>query len=386
VRDGGKTYETVVIGTQTWMAKNLDFETPTGSKCYNDKDINCVMYGRLYDWETAMTACPAGWHLPSDMEWVVLEEFIGGSVEDAWKKLRAKSGWGLIGTGNGTDDYGFAALPSDGNFSGAWWSSTKYTNYSYNDRAYYRSEKGEYSSAAGLSNTYSVRCVKGDNSPSPSLSSPPYTPVSCPSVPANGFCDDRDGKAYKSTLIDGKTWMAENLNFNAEGSVCYDNNPANCATYGKLYDWVTAMAFEPACNKADCISWVAEKHKGICPNGWHVPNRTEFQELVSYAGGSSTAGQALKATSGWTDSEGNPSGNGADLLGFSALPGGNGSYITGYGYLWFSASSFWWSSTGYDGDRAYKDDAYYLSIGSSSGAGTSYGDKYTWHSLRCVRD
>src|SRR5215469_10890371 len=77
-----KTYRTVVIGTQTWMAENLNYNA-TGSKCYNDSTQYCDLYGRLYDWTTAMAGvssssanpsgvlgiCPVGWHLPSDAEW-----------------------------------------------------------------------------------------------------------------------------------------------------------------------------------------------------------------------------------------------------------------------------------------------------------------------------
>jgi uncharacterized protein (TIGR02145 family) len=378
VRDG-KTYETVVIGTQTWMAKNLDFETPAGSKCYNDNTINCVLYGRLYNWDAAMTACPDGWHLPSDMEWVVLEEFIGGEVEAAWKKLRATT------YGSGTDDYGFSAIPSGGSI-GNWWSSTE-SNTSVT-HAYDRTAGGGIYTES-KSNAYSVRCVKGNNSPSPSLSSPSYTPVSCPSIPANGFCDDRDGKAYKSVTIDGKTWMAENLNFNAEGSVCYDNDPANCTTYGRLYDWATVMAFEPACNKtADCRSYITENHKGICPKGWHVPNYSETDNLIEFAGGGSTAGQVLKATSGWTDLQGNPGGNGADLLGFSALPGGSALDVhalnVGYYYLYSSSglAGSWWIAAHYDRSKA----SGFSMSGISSASGRSTRDKSSLISLRCVMD
>jgi len=110
----------------------------TNSKCYGDdtggdSQGNCAKYGRLYDWETAKTVCPSGWHLPSEEEWEKLINSVGGS-SIAGTKLKAKSGWNS--NGNGTDNYGFAALPggfgylhSDpfrfGNVgsSGGWWSS-----------------------------------------------------------------------------------------------------------------------------------------------------------------------------------------------------------------------------------------------------------------------
>jgi len=125
-----KTYKTVKIGEQTWMAENLNYGAKD-SECYGNKPANCTKYGRLYDWDEAMKVCPSGWHLPSKSEWEVLIEAVGGE-KVAGKKLKAKSGWEK--KGNGTDDYGFSALPGGGRFfhgeysglgySGLWWSSS----------------------------------------------------------------------------------------------------------------------------------------------------------------------------------------------------------------------------------------------------------------------
>ena len=62
-----QTYQTVTLGDQTWLAQDLNYETDN-SWCYDDDPENCDTYGRLYDWEAARTACPAGWHLGSDEE------------------------------------------------------------------------------------------------------------------------------------------------------------------------------------------------------------------------------------------------------------------------------------------------------------------------------
>jgi hypothetical protein len=104
---GGKTYKTVVIGTQNWMAENLNYNV-SGSHCYDNLESNCNKYGRLYDWATAKTVCPAGWHLPSGTEWATLINYVGGS-NIAGKKLKATSGWN--NGGNGQNTYGFSALP-----------------------------------------------------------------------------------------------------------------------------------------------------------------------------------------------------------------------------------------------------------------------------------
>jgi len=127
----GKLYKSVKIGNQTWMAQNLYYainETDVISKCYfgNTPD-SCKKYGLLYDWTTAKTVCPTGWHLPSDVEWQSLTDHIGSSI--AGKQLKAKTpDW------DGTDEYGFTALPggrresngatSSAGTSGYWWTST----------------------------------------------------------------------------------------------------------------------------------------------------------------------------------------------------------------------------------------------------------------------
>ena len=74
-----KTYRIVQIGDQVWMAENLAYKTQEGSWCYKNEDANCNLYGRLYNWETALAACPQGWHMPSDEEWTKLTEFLGGN-------------------------------------------------------------------------------------------------------------------------------------------------------------------------------------------------------------------------------------------------------------------------------------------------------------------
>jgi uncharacterized protein (TIGR02145 family) len=134
---GGQKYKTVKIGEQTWMAENLNYEAE-GSVCYDNNPDNCAKYGRLYDWEAAIKVCPEGWHLPSIEEWDKLLRFVdsedkvyryvGGDTSSAGpyenrragKYLKAVSGWnsykGYDGNGNGTDKYGFSALPGGRGF------------------------------------------------------------------------------------------------------------------------------------------------------------------------------------------------------------------------------------------------------------------------------
>jgi len=148
----GKTYKYVQIGKQTWMSENLNHKAEN-SWCYNDNDLNCGKYGRIYDWASATKVCPSGWHLPSKEEWETLIDFAGGK-ENASEKLKAQSGWDRVKVwnekkklkevwkGNGSDDFGFSALPGGARISslsggkpayyddfgtlGSWWTATEY--------------------------------------------------------------------------------------------------------------------------------------------------------------------------------------------------------------------------------------------------------------------
>ena len=171
--------------------------------------------------------------------------------------------------------------------------------------------------------------------------------------------------------------MAENLNYNAPDSKCYDNIEANCATYGRLYNWATAMGIDAKYNMEE---WGGSdlKHKGICPTGWHIPSNADWGVLITTVG-SETAGRYLKATSGWRDYEGK-SGNGTDDFGFSALPGGSYDY-SGY-FVNVGNVGFWWSSS-----EIFSDNAYFWNMG--YGYEDVYYDrinKSDLFSVRCLQD
>jgi uncharacterized protein (TIGR02145 family) len=179
---GGQVYNTVLIGNQCWLAENLNYETGN-SWCYHNDPSNCDTYGRLYDWETALTVCPSGWKLPSDDEWKILEgtvdsQYPVGDPEwddtgyrglDAGKNLKSTSGWSS--NGNGTDLYGFGARPggyrsSGGVFTtlgylGRWWSSSEYSGSGVWYRALYHDSGGSFRSDYDYeASGFSVRCLK----------------------------------------------------------------------------------------------------------------------------------------------------------------------------------------------------------------------------------
>ena len=171
----GQTYKTVKIGSQIWMAENLNYGTEN-SYCYDNNVANCSKYGRFYTWAAAMTACPSGWHLPSKSEWETLIIAAGGVTE----KVGPEGVVGLEGltrtytqeltSGDSTDAFGFSALPAtyrngEGRFiedgvEAYFWSATEFDDeYSYNmyldfvdDMAILFGEMKNY----GLS----VRCLK----------------------------------------------------------------------------------------------------------------------------------------------------------------------------------------------------------------------------------
>ena len=155
-----------------------------------------------------------------------------------------------------------------------------------------------------------------------------------PEIEYDTIIDSRDGKVYKTVEIGDQIWMAENLNYYddsdlsvKEKSWCYGKNDngdsTTCDVAGRLYTWAAAIdsarlyadkslvcGYGIACALPDTVY-------GICPSGWHLPNKAEWEALFSAVGGKSTAGTVLKSQMGWTKN-----GNGTDAFGFSALPVG----------------------------------------------------------------
>jgi uncharacterized protein (TIGR02145 family) len=163
---------------------------------------------------------------------------------------------------------------------------------------------------------------------------------------AGTFTDARDGKIYKTVKIGEQVWMAENLNFKTENSRCYGDDEANCKKYGRLY----------GCD---------EERTEVCPKGWHLSSREEWNILVQIAGGIDVAGKKLKSKNGWENYEGK-NGNGTDEFGFSALPSG---LFSGYtnAFAEVGSASHWWS---YGGDQAiYNREEHSMTedIGDTSG-------------------
>jgi uncharacterized protein (TIGR02145 family) len=168
------------------------------------------------------------------------------------------------------------------------------------------------------------------------------------------FTDSRDGNVYRTVKIGNQIWMADNLNYKMNNSWCYNDSDYG-GKYGRLYTWAAA--------------------KIACPNGWHLPTRQEWDELVTVVGGSDVAGEMLKATNGWRDG-----GDGTDKYGFSALPGGN-RYSEG-NFSFAGHYGEWWTAS--DDSRA---NAYYRSMSyNHNNVSEHYRNKKDGFSVRCVKD
>jgi uncharacterized protein (TIGR02145 family) len=199
----GQVYNTVLIGSQCWLKENLNVGTMiNGSQnqtnngtiekyCYDDNTANCEIYGGLYQWNEMMGysttpgvqgICPPGWHIPTDDEWKILEGTVdsqygvGDPIWDNWgyrgfdagKNLKSTTGWDS--GGNGTDLYGFGALPggnriTNGLFwylglNGQWWSSSEISGTYAWTRRLYTGNDGSYRNGDGNTYGFSVRCLK----------------------------------------------------------------------------------------------------------------------------------------------------------------------------------------------------------------------------------
>lgn len=172
----------------------------------------------------------------------------------------------------------------------------------------------------------------------------------------NHFTDKRDGQRYKKVKIGDQIWMAENLSFKTDKSVCFKHTESNCKPYGRFYPWNEAM-----------IS---------CPAGWHLPNDNEVNQLIAFLG--DMAGQKLKSASTW---------NGIDFVGFNGLSAGNflpADYIGKQedAFTGFGDDASFWSATQNDDLRA---NGWSLKHDRTSVV-KFWANKVTGHTVRCIKD
>jgi uncharacterized protein (TIGR02145 family) len=169
----GEAYRVVEIGEQAWMAENLRFQSPR-SRCYDDSLRNCARLGRLYPFDDAASACPPGWRLPSDQDWMRLEAAVGvpeaelrndrdrGAAARAGERLKAGGDSGFNGLYAGYDD------PHDRAFqrldqAAAFWTSSEEGRDDVSPLAWHRDldvrRTGIWRSLVNVTYRLSVRCV-----------------------------------------------------------------------------------------------------------------------------------------------------------------------------------------------------------------------------------
>lgn len=163
----GRTYKTVTIGSQTWMAENLNYKMDQGgsgsnSYCYNDSPDSCAIYGRLYTWAGVMeNICPEGWHVPTKMEWKHFYRAIGGSStimghflsSEVFNVMSAGIKWGEYAIDGANDGYINIGLSS------YFWTASEYSiDYAYSWSSYKEREISE--DVRSKANAMSVRCIK----------------------------------------------------------------------------------------------------------------------------------------------------------------------------------------------------------------------------------
>ena len=165
----GHIYSWVVAGKYAWMTGNLHFKTASGSWIYNNDSTKEAIYGRLYDWTTALKACPKGWRLPTDDDWQALITSLGGEDLAGEKLARTDSIPKFLLASTPGEKDNFTSLlggvrHNDGTFTGLglWggcWSAT-HTNDVYNNFLFTRNGKSVGKSSNDKGTAFSVKCVR----------------------------------------------------------------------------------------------------------------------------------------------------------------------------------------------------------------------------------
>jgi uncharacterized protein (TIGR02145 family) len=194
--------------------------------------------------------------------------------------------------------------------------------------------------------------------------------------------DSRDGQTYKTIKIGNQLWMAQNLNYadsnkttSLKGSSwCYGDKDENCKVAGRLYTWAAAMDSVGLFNKygESCgygvTCWPIYPVQGICPDGWRLPSKRDWEILDSIADGK------LRSQTGWEKI------NGPDSIGFSALPVG---VRNNNGFRYAGEYTYFWSSSVFNSSG----NPYIMNLNDSyESASLTDGKKYEGRSIRCLEN
>ena len=460
-------YNTVQIGNQCWMRENLRTShfadgtpIPTGfdtsstnpyyydyiDYCYNNDYSDYISSnfpltdrGYLYNWSAAMLACPTGWHLPSDAEWIQLINYVSGlSYTYMGKALASTYGWydydmeNTIGSDQSSNNVSGLSIFPAGSYErntslvndgclgvGDWtllWSSTEQNDGNSSWGREIRADnsvvhKSNYYKSSG----FSVRCLRD-------AGTAVIDEKSCPSTPT---VTDHEGNVYATVQIGNQCWMRDNLRtttspttgtylipsantgytYTGKQARWYNNDSATYApmNYGLLYNWNAAVdTFNTAYGETSVNASSANgvnvsftgNCRGICPAGWHLPSNAEWTQFTNYVRtqGDYICGdtniniaKALASTEGWNTSTNNcavgndPSTNNAS--GFTAVPAGR---CDGSLFHLAGINATFWSSSQLEG---YSDGALhrYLYYSDARVNQDSHNKAYC-RSVRCLRE
>ncbi len=247
-----------------------------------------------------------------------------------------------------------------------------FTNYIINQSGITNNSKQIDGLSYSTKYYWRVSASNGNTSSGPSSFSSFTTmaSVACVGVPTITY----NGKIYNTVQIGNQCWLAENLdvgtmiqgtqNPNNNGTIekyCFNDDPNNCATYGGLYLWNEAMQYSSASGS-----------RGICPEGWRIATRTDFQSLSASV---NNDGNSLKAVG-----QGVGNGAGANASGFSALLAGN--FFNG-SFLQIMGTTSFWSST----EHGNPDYAYSLNlVAQNSTVIIIENTKNIGFSIRCIKN
>jgi uncharacterized protein (TIGR02145 family) len=439
------TYPLIAVGSQCWFQENLrtssylngdlipgglsDAEWTTTTEgaqaVYNEDPANLAAYGRLYNWYAVNDPrglCPSGWHVPTEAEWTVLENELGGAQVAG---VAMKSSQSDNPPWDGSNESGFSGLPGGGrNFE-----SGVFYNSGTNGYHWSTSLEGEQPILMNLflgqsvveqypslpRGGFSIRCVKTEGA----LCFDPDEDGVCAEQEISGCTNDEapnyesfatednatcvigpwqcngisgvsfDGYSYPLVGIGEQCWFKENLRTNhyrngdsipseldgfawqgsfLTGAFCVYGEGESEVQGGSESDSINAIWY------GHLYNWSAVQDiRGLCPSGFHVPSDIEWAILTSYIG--VPLGTQMKASANDV-----PPWNGNNASGFSATPGGHRSYNGGF-FADEGQKGFWWSSTSLGPSAAW-----YRSLGTDLDMARHYVDRRMGYSVRCLKD
>ncbi len=405
-----RSYPVVAIGNQIWLAENMRYDGVDYHPAPYGGDSGFASY--LYSWADAQNVCPDGWHMPSRQEYGILISYVKSNSNDgntAFYLTAQCSDWDYWYDTYPyyTNYFGFSAYPTGGglpaqncldnnhyDYSQCWrkddgsviWSSTNAGEDSYGKYAYtlsiYRPDDTPNTWASYVLDKYDeyavfywpVRCLMdyscGDHGEFDNqrgcVCATGWSGERCEKC-ASGFSgpncewqhgyvqDERDGNKYRTVMIGEQKWLAENMRYAEVTHYSVGGDSANDATYGYLYTALNAQ--------------------NVCPVGWHLPTKSEFNTLNTYVTAHKTSSSNFLALIANSADWSAYALQGGDDFAFGALPSSNNSQD-------FGTNAYFWSNT----PRSEANQSYQYYFYLSNGSSTSYTSANGNFAVRCVEN